>query len=168
MTFGIGDSVIIGAARRLSSSTRKIGGSTGLTRGSTTFSFVFKDLVINKVMLDYVTNSPIGDVGKYLKKRGRLMVALAKRQAGKETGALRNSITMTNYRTTYGQNMKIGSNLNYALAHHNGTRPHLIRPEKAEILRFTAGSRVVYSREVMHPGTKPNRFLSDQLWVMKI
>ena len=131
-------------------------------------TFAFSDVKINKTMLDYVTNSPIGDVGKYMKKRGRLMVALAKRQVGKDTGALSASIKMTNYRTTYGQNMKIGSEVNYALMHHNGTRPHIIRPDTAQILKFTSGSRVVHTREVNHPGTKPNRYLSDQLWVMKI
>lgn len=132
------------------------------------YRFTYSDLVINKTMLDYVTNSPIGDVGKYLKKRGRLMVALAKRQVGKDTGLLRDSIKMLHYRTTYGQNLKIGSEVSHALMHHNGTRPHIIRPDTAQIMRFSAGGRVIYTREVQHPGTRPNRYLSDQLWVMKI
>lgn len=34
------------------------------------------------------------------------------------------------------------------------TRPHIIRPRNATILRFEIGSQVVWAREVHHPGTK--------------
>ncbi|GKQ35198.1 hypothetical protein [Streptomyces sp. A012304] len=44
-----------------------------------------------------------------------------------------------------------------------GTRPHVIRPRRAQALRFTVGGRVVYARVVMHPGTKPNDFLRRAL-----
>jgi hypothetical protein len=40
-----------------------------------------------------------------------------------------------------------------------GTRPHVIRPVRAQALRFTVGGRVVYARIVHHPGTRPNDFL---------
>lgn len=45
----------------------------------------------------------------------------------------------------------------------NGTRPHLIRPVRARVLRFTVGGRVVYARLVRHPGNKPNDFLRKAL-----
>lgn len=45
----------------------------------------------------------------------------------------------------------------------NGTRPHLIRPVRARVLRFTVGGRVVYARLVRHPGSKPNDFLRKAL-----
>lgn len=41
----------------------------------------------------------------------------------------------------------------------NGTRPHLIRPVRAQALRFTIGGRVVFAKVVHHPGSKPNNFL---------
>lgn len=44
-----------------------------------------------------------------------------------------------------------------------GTRPHMIRPVRARALRFTIGGRTVYAKAVMHPGTKPNRFLQEAL-----
>lgn len=44
-----------------------------------------------------------------------------------------------------------------------GTRPHIIRPRRAQALRFTVGGRVVYAKFVMHPGTKPNDFLRQAL-----
>lgn len=39
-----------------------------------------------------------------------------------------------------------------------GTRPHLIAPRNAKVLRFTAGGQIVYASLVNHPGTKPNDF----------
>jgi len=45
-----------------------------------------------------------------------------------------------------------------------GTRPHQIRPRRpGGVLRFTVGGRVVYARYVLHPGSKPNSFLTDAL-----
>ena len=44
-----------------------------------------------------------------------------------------------------------------------GTRPHVIRPRRAQALRFTVGGRVVYAKVVMHPGTQPNDFLRQAL-----
>lgn len=42
----------------------------------------------------------------------------------------------------------------------NGTKPHDIYPRKNNgVLRFTTGGRVVFTRHVSHPGTKPNPFL---------
>lgn len=45
----------------------------------------------------------------------------------------------------------------------DGTRPHLIRPRRAKVLRFEVGGRVVYTNLVRHPGTKPNNFLGRAL-----
>jgi hypothetical protein len=44
-----------------------------------------------------------------------------------------------------------------------GTRPHVIRPVRARALKFTVGGATVYAKVVMHPGTKPNRFLQEAL-----
>lgn len=38
------------------------------------------------------------------------------------------------------------------------TRPHIIRPRRARMLRFEVGGRVVFARMVKHPGTKPNPY----------
>jgi len=45
----------------------------------------------------------------------------------------------------------------------SGTRPHVIRPVRAQALRFTVGGRVVYAKIVHHPGTQPNDFLATAL-----
>lgn len=128
------------------------------------FSFSFERLTIYRPVLDHMLNSPDGDVGRYLAARGRLVVLAAKRQVGADTGALRASITMIHTRSAGGQYLKIGSNNKVALVHHQGSRPHLITPRNQQgMLRFQAGGRVIYTRRVMHPGTRPNRYLSDNL-----
>ena len=124
-------------------------------------------VVFRKAELDFLLNSPEGDVGKYLAKKGRLITAAAKAQVGVRTGALRSSIHMRHLRDSRGQYVKIGSNLDYALIHHQGTKPHVIRPDRAKVLRFVRGSRIIYTTSVMHPGTKANRYLSDNLKLVK-
>jgi hypothetical protein len=51
----------------------------------------------------------------------------------------------------------------YAAMVNDGTRPHIIRPKNASVLRFTVGGQVVYARVVHHPGTRPNPFLDRAL-----
>ena len=59
----------------------------------------------------------------------------------------------------------VGSDSPIALLHHEGTRPHVIIPRTAKMLRFypTGGNGFIYAKKVNHPGTKPNRFLTDNL-----
>jgi hypothetical protein len=97
-----------------------------------------------------------------------MMTLGAKQQVGFKTGKLRQSINMVHLRDGLSQYLKIGSNVEYALAHHEGTRPHIITPNDANILRFSAGGRVIYTHKVNHPGTRPNKYLSDQLPMVRI
>lgn len=124
-------------------------------------------LVFRKAELDKLLNEPIGTVGKHLAARGALIVAAAKRQVGVKTGALRASIHMRHTRRGLGQAVQIGSSLKYALAHHEGTRPHIIVPNRSRVLRFSAGGRVVYTHAVRHPGTRANRYLTDNLYLIR-
>jgi hypothetical protein len=88
----------------------------------------------------------------------------ARRDVGKDTRKLYNSIKSS---------MKIGSrggpvgtvlaDSKIARLHHDGTRAHLIRPRRQNTLRFPSRGRIVYTKIVHHPGTKPNRFLTDNL-----
>lgn len=122
---------------------------------------------IRKAELDFLLNNPSGSVGRYLARKGRMVTVAAKAQVGVRTGALRASIHMRHLRDSRGQFVRIGSSLNYALMHHEGTKPHLITPNRAQVLRFVKGSRVVYAHAVMHPGTKPNKFLTDNLGLVR-
>lgn len=113
--------------------------------------------------LDRFLNRPSGDVGRYLKRRGKLIQSAAKRQVGKKTGALRASIHMRHHRDARGQYVWVGSTLPYALMHHEGTRPHMIFPKGPHRLVFATRGRLVFAHAVAHPGTLPNKYLSDNL-----
>lgn len=124
-------------------------------------------VVFNEPVLERMLNSPEGDVGIYLARRGRLIVLAAKKQVGVDTGQLRESIHMRHLYDGRGQFLLIGSNEKYALAHHEGTRPHVITPSRAQTLKFTRGAQVIYAKRVYHPGTKANRYLTDHLRLVK-
>lgn len=57
----------------------------------------------------------------------------------------------------------VGSEEPYAEVHHEGSRPHVIRARNASKLVFfwPKLGRIVAFPKVNHPGTKPNRFLTD-------
>lgn len=112
---------------------------------------------------DRFFNQPSGEVGRYLIRRGRLVQQAAKRQVGKRTGALRASIHMRHQRDTRGQYVWVGSTLPYALMHHEGTNPHMIFPNSAHRLVFMSKGKLVFAHAVAHPGTLPNKYLSDNL-----
>ena len=42
-----------------------------------------------------------------------------------------------------------------------GTRPHIIRSKKGKYLAFKVGGKMVYARQVNHPGTKPNPYMTE-------
>ena len=48
-----------------------------------------------------------------------------------------------------------GASAPYAPYVEYGARPHVIRPRRAEALRFVVDGEVVYARRVHHPGTRP-------------
>jgi hypothetical protein len=107
--------------------------------------------------------SPRGAVGKDLARRGRLVRAAAKKQVGVRTGALRSSIHMRHLADSMGQYVQIGSDLNYALMHHNGTKPYLILPNRSPVLAFEKRGKLILAHSVNHPGTKANKYLTDNL-----
>jgi hypothetical protein len=116
------------------------------------------------VRLQTFLNSRFSPVGRHLHKKGKLVERAAKAQVGVDTRRLRKSIHMRHFISATGQYIKITASTPYALAHHQGTRPHIIIPKKGPVLRFTGKTGVsVHARIVRHPGTKPNRYLTDNL-----
>lgn len=109
---------------------------------------------------------PRGMVGRHMSRRADMFIAAARAQVGKGTGRLARSIHVRSHSAQpYGQEMKIGSIVKHALMHHEGTRPHVIHPKDREngVLVFRRGTRLIETREVRHPGTKPNHYLTDNL-----
>jgi hypothetical protein len=100
----------------------------------------------------------------YLEKRNLIALTRAKAQVGIRTGALQRSIRAYHLGNRQGQFVGLIADKPYARIHHEGSRPHLITPkESGGVLTFSKGARMVVTKRVLHPGTKPNRFLSDQL-----
>lgn len=122
-------------------------------------------VVIRKAEYEFFFNEPSGKIGRHLAAKGNLIVTAAKKQVGVRTEALRNSIHMRHSRDIRGQYVRIGSSLNYALVHHEGSKPHMIRADSAQVLRFVSRGKIMYAHSVMHPGTEPNRYLTDNLGI---
>jgi predicted RNA-binding protein YlqC (UPF0109 family) len=135
---------------------------------------------MDKAQLELLLNRPEGDVGRYIGKRARLVAAMARSKVGVKSGRLKRSIRVYGAnKTTLGQEIYIGSSVPYALMHHNGTRPHLIRARQGRVLKFRTGMHgpanakgngskgmFVYAHVVHHPGTKPNPYLLDSLYLI--
>lgn len=118
---------------------------------------------IDDAAIANITKNPRGMVGDHLRKMGRKLTILAKRDVGVDTGQLRRSIYYRVFLRGGNLQLEVGSNDPIALMHHEGTRPHMIIPHSRRALRFRQGSTMVFAREVMHPGTKPNPYLSKHL-----
>lgn len=55
--------------------------------------------------------------------------------------------------------IEIGATAPHAVFVEYETRPHEIRPVRASVLRFEVGGRVIYTKRVMHPGTRAQPFV---------
>lgn len=94
----------------------------------------------------------------------RQVMNRAKVLAPVDTGRLRASIRIESRRTfTFRSVYTVGSDVSYAPMVHDGTRPHVIRPKRAQALRFRVGGRIVYAKVVNHPGTRARPFLDRAL-----
>lgn len=90
---------------------------------------------------------------------GFRIVELAKRYVGVKSGRLRRKISYHVRKIPAGYEITAVADTHYALLHHEGTRPHIIRPESNRVMRFKSRGRVIFAQRVFHPGTRPNKFL---------
>lgn len=90
----------------------------------------------------------------------REVEALAKQLAPVDTGRLRASIHSQPRVTFRGPTVTVTADVNYATYVENGTKPHLIRPRRRQVLKFKVGGKTVYAKVVHHPGTKAQPFLA--------
>lgn len=127
---------------------------------------------------------PNGPVARELITAGEMVRQEAKRLVGvsepdpvprkkpRRPGTLRDSIVS---RLTFKGGdpaVMVGSELEYARFHHDGTGPHTIAPRSAPRLVFFSKKRgrVIYmppGKPVNHPGTRANPFLTKALQVLK-
>lgn len=128
-------------------------------------------IIWREAPLNHLLKSPSGAVGRDLARRAFKVKQAARGEGpsravvGVKTGRLRDSIEITHERDPLGQAVRVGSRLDYALMHHEGTRPHVILPVRAKQLVFVSRGRIIRTDRVNHPGTKPNRYLSDNLFL---
>lgn len=110
-----------------------------------------------------------GMVGRDMDRRGSYIATMGRAQVGVDSGALRKTIRHRTYAGGGGDGPSTivsagGPGVGYALMHHEGTRPHEIRPNAPRsVLKFTIGGKTVYATRVMHPGTRENKYLTDHL-----
>jgi hypothetical protein len=122
-----------------------------------TMTFVPDNRAIQKLL-----HGRDGMVAKSIYARALRVQAAAKRQVGVRTGRLRRSIHIEmTYRPV--TSAYIGSNVRYALLHHEGSRRHPIVAKPGRMLVFRSNGKRVYAKKVLHPGTRPNRYLTDNL-----
>ena len=151
-------------ARSYNKALRRKNSSSTMGKAAIVFNIRYKNLILYKPILNRELNLPGGIVWPYMDRMGKRIVMGAKRQVGVKTGVLRASIHMRHLGNVTGQYLWIGSRQPHAYLHHEGTRPHIILPKNpGGVLVFAKAGRVVRTSVVKHPGTKPNRYLSDQL-----
>ncbi len=154
------DSPIIYAAQKAMSSMKGFKVST-----NSRLSWQFEKLRIYDMVLNRELKSPNLMVGQHLRAVGDRIATRARIQVGKRTGKLASSIRVGDLKSyAYGQRITVGAKNKIAYMHHEGTKPHVIVPKRpGGNLVFMKSGRVVVTKMVLHPGTKPNRYLSDQL-----
>jgi hypothetical protein len=62
-----------------------------------------------------------------------------------------------------GVTVQVGSESPIAVFHHEGTEPHMIHGDPLLVFFWPKAGRVVAFPRVNHPGTRPNRFLTNAL-----
>lgn len=119
--------------------------------------------VVDAAAIREYVSSPGGPVARDLMRRGGNVQTRARQLVRKRTRALERSIVKRLTIESGGPVVWVGSDVEYALLEHEGTPAHTIRPRSKRVLRFVAAGRVVYAREVRHPGTKGSYFLVKAL-----
>lgn len=138
-------------------------------------------VVIDPAKLAEFMRSPSGPVLRHLLEQGERVKEEAKRLVGvsepdpvprrgpqRRPGTLRDSIVKRVADIGGQPAVIIVAEDSIALWHHEGTEPHTITARNAPNLVFywPKIGRIMVTRSVNHPGTKPNRFLVNALRVI--
>jgi hypothetical protein len=163
MAKGFPDSFLLTSALRFKRDLQR-GLGRRRRRGGTVLYYKLVNLVLFKPIIQFELRGRYGTVDRHLHRIGNRIQQRAKRQVGVKTGRLRASIVMKHETQRGERAVRVGGYTSYALLHHQGTRPHIITPNKpGGNLVFRSGSRIIHTKIVRHPGTRANRYLTDQL-----
>lgn len=139
------------------------------------------EVVMDPAAIALLMRSPRGPVMREMMRDGQRVKREAQRRVGvykpppagprrsRRPGTLRDSIVTRMVQQGANVVVEVGSEDEVALIHHEGTRPHTIVPRRAPRLVFWSAraGKVVVARRVNHPGTRPNRYLTDSLSVLR-
>ena len=135
------------------------------------YQYSYGKLVIyDKELNDFLNTNKSRDtrtLWKYLEIGRIRALSAARAQVGVKTGALRRNISSYHLGNFTGQYVGLRSTLPYSYIHHEGSKKHIIEPRGRNQLIFRGRSGVIATYEVKHPGTKPNKFLKDQLPIFR-
>lgn len=126
-------------------------------------SYELEDIRFREPAINRMLESTSGEVGRYMAIVGTRILEGARRIVGVSSRRLQASLYMRHERTARGQVVTVGSPLDYAYVHHEGSRPHQIIARGGRVLRFNEGGRVVYARQVNHPGFRGKKYLTIPL-----
>lgn len=139
------------------------------------------EVVFDPVALAALLRGPDGPVQRRMivdaedvRQEARRLVGVSRpdpvpRRRPRRPGTLRDSIVKRAVDRGGEVVWQVGSEDPVALLHHEGTMPHPIEARRAPRLVFfwRRAGRVVAFRRVFHPGTRPNRFLTGALGVLR-
>lgn len=112
-----------------------------------------------------------GPPGRDFERRMRTLEFRQTSEAPRRTGRMAGQISTRRMQSDFGRYLEGAVGVNpgtrgqhgYAEIVSSGSRPHIITPRTARALRFVIAGRVIYTRRVQHPGTRPNPYLTRHL-----
>lgn len=111
----------------------------------------------------------LGALNRGLRNLGRIVTPMLQEATPRRTGKLRSSTRFRIRGRAEDQTLEILQTAKtptgefYGRFVRVGTRPHTIRPVRAQALRFEINGRIVFAKRVRHPGTRPNPYARETL-----
>lgn len=118
-------------------------------------------IVINQNQLAQFLTGPESKAVRLVQDAQRVTLNAARKRAPVDTGQLRLHHRQSNVRVDSSGRVfgSVEATQDYALAVHEGTKPHVITPRKGKALTWTMGGTQIFAKSVKHPGTKARPWL---------
>lgn len=123
-------------------------------------------IVIDQSQMRAVLTGPQSEPVRLVQKAQRQVLNQAKVNSPVDTGQLRAShkaepVTVSGMTVRASISATGAAGQEYALAVHEGTGPHIIRPRRKKVLSWKGPEGRVFAKQVHHPGTKPRPWLRN-------
>lgn len=121
-------------------------------------------LVIDNAQMRAVLTGRNSAAVQLVQRAQRQTLSRAKVTSPVDSGALRNShlaepIKVSGDKVTTEITAEGGAKQQYAMAVHEGTRPHVIKPRRKKVLSWKGAEGRVFATAVNHPGSAPRPWL---------